>query len=153
TQHLPADLRADAPARSGDHDDPAGQQGAHSGAVQLDRLAAEQVVDVHVAQLQGALAGARDTVDEVVDVGDDLHADASAFAVVHEAAQALAGQAAGHHQDVGGATGPGGAGRLVEAAQDAGAAEPGAVQRRVVVEEAGNAAVEPGVEVDLVDQD
>ena len=97
SQDLPADFRADAAAGAGDHDRAPFEQLADVLGVQVDRVAAQEVVDFDVADGDAAVA-----VETVFERADDLQVQAGVPAGLHQAAQPRSRQRAGDHQHVGG---------------------------------------------------
>ncbi len=94
-EHLAANLRADAAAGTGHHDGAAGDQGADRVAVEFHRFAAQQVVDVDVAQLQAVVAG-----HQFIEGRNDFQRQPGFLAIVDQAAQFATDQQPGDHQDV-----------------------------------------------------
>ena len=82
---LAAELRADRAAGAGDEHGRAGDVGGDRGDVELDGLASEHVLDLHLAQLAGEVEVAG---DQLVDARQGLHRDAGVAAGVDDAAGA-----------------------------------------------------------------
>ena len=101
-EDLPADFRADAAAGPGHHDPPPFEQPADVFGVERNGIAAQEVVDFDVADGDPLVA-----FQPILQGTDDLQVQAGPFAGFHQIAQPPAGQSAGDHQHVGGATGGG----------------------------------------------
>ncbi len=81
-QDLPAKLRADGAAAAGDQDALAAQQRSHGRGVGLHRVAAQQVLDPHIAQL----VDADRAIQNLVHAGDDACPHARLVADAHDVA-------------------------------------------------------------------
>ena len=84
---LAAELGADRAARAGDEDGLAGDVGGDRGEVELDGLAPEHVLHLHLAELAREVEVAG---DELVHGGQGLHRDADVAALVHDPLPRLA---------------------------------------------------------------
>ena len=143
--HLARELGADRAARAGHHDALAGQELAELGLVEVDRLAAEQVLDLDVAD-PGHLDLA---LQDLVEAGDDPDADLDLPAETDQPQDLLAGDLGDRDDDLRDAELLDEAGQVFRRAEDAEAVDDGALLLGIVVDEALDVEIHVPAALDL----
>ena len=146
-EDLPAELGADGAARAGDEHALAPQHAAHRADVGAHRLAAQQVLDPHLAQLVNADAA----VQQLVDAGDDARLHPCLAADAHDVTDLGAGRGGHGDDDLADLVGGDHLRDGVAVAQHRHAVDLHVVLAQVVVQEADRLQAQVGVVAQLTD--
>jgi len=130
-RHLPAQFRPDGPPGACHEDDLAGQEVSDVLGIEFDGFAAEEVVDVDLAEA----ADVEMAFDEVGHAGHDAERQPLALADLDDASEFVAGGPRQGDDDFLGVLSPSDLGQVVHAAEHRHAVNPHAALPRVVVDE------------------